>query len=324
MHIDELHARHGRRGKYSSRHRVGNVVEFQIEKNARSQLRHLADRFGSSGCEQLAANFEHADKIRHLPGEVQRCGQRVKIEGHNQAAAWMGVKGQGSGRARNILLLAFVGSVALGRQLHEFQPHLAHSRVDQADLSGYPIGYINFASLLVGTPVIDTYHFKLAVSRVDDAHPGVEGQVGVCRSQSLSAKGLPVGGPLAIEFRTIPTGIADPDLHGFDWFTQVGDERSFHDRCDEEHQRHPPDSSPSDEEWSLHSVFFSLQTFKKCSRKTALCQPKSVPNLSLISLIVLHLIVRTSAPKFLIIASLALGSAKLAVPTCTADAPTHI
>src|SRR5208337_4970225 len=102
MHIDELHARHGRRGKYSSRHRVGNVVEFQIEKNARSQLRHLADRFGSSGCEQLAANFEHADKIRHLLVEVQRCGQRVKIEGHNQAAAWMGVKGQGSGRARNI------------------------------------------------------------------------------------------------------------------------------------------------------------------------------------------------------------------------------
>src|SRR5208337_1810168 len=66
---------------------LGMSWNFRSRKTS-AQLRHLADRFGSSGCEQLAANFEHADQIRHLFGELQRCGQRVKIEGHNQAAAW--------------------------------------------------------------------------------------------------------------------------------------------------------------------------------------------------------------------------------------------
>src|SRR3974390_3469041 len=67
----------------------------------------------------------------------------------------------------------------LRRQLHQFQPHLAHPGVDQAYLPGYAIGYINFAPFLVGTPVIDTYQLKPAIAGVDDAHPGAKGQVRV-------------------------------------------------------------------------------------------------------------------------------------------------
>jgi hypothetical protein len=44
-------------------------VEFQIEKDTRSQLRHLPHRFRSRAGEQLQADFEHADKIGYLSGK---------------------------------------------------------------------------------------------------------------------------------------------------------------------------------------------------------------------------------------------------------------
>ena len=74
MNIHELHTRDRRRGKHRPRDCVGDVVEFQVEKNVRSQLRHLADGFGPRRSKELAANLEHADKIRHLLGELQRRG----------------------------------------------------------------------------------------------------------------------------------------------------------------------------------------------------------------------------------------------------------
>jgi len=40
---------------------------------------------------------------------------------------------------------------------------------------GLPDRIHQFRAFLVGTPIINTYHFKLTVTRVDDAHPGVEG-----------------------------------------------------------------------------------------------------------------------------------------------------
>src|SRR6266704_2624879 len=100
-------------------------------------------------------------------------------------------------------------------------------------------------------------------------------------------------------------------------------ERGFHHRSDEEHEKHPAERCPDHEESMSHSVCFVLQTTKKCSRKTSLCQLFSGANLPLISFKVNILarsrtFVRASTRR-----SLALGSATLAVPTCTADAPTE-
>jgi len=57
----------------------------------------------------------------------------------------MGVKGQGSGRAETVTS----GFRRLGRSLAAVASVPAapgSTRVDQANLSGYPIGYINFAA----------------------------------------------------------------------------------------------------------------------------------------------------------------------------------
>ena len=37
----------------------------------------------------------------------------------------------------------------------KFEPDLAHARMKQADLPGDAIGYINFASFLIRTSIID-------------------------------------------------------------------------------------------------------------------------------------------------------------------------
>jgi hypothetical protein len=39
--------------------------------------------------------------------------------------------------------------------VQKLQPDLADARMNQADLSGYAIGYINFASFLIRTSIID-------------------------------------------------------------------------------------------------------------------------------------------------------------------------
>jgi hypothetical protein len=49
----------------------------------------------------------------------------------------------------------------------KLQPNLADARMNQANLPGYPIGYINFASFLIGTSVVDANQFKLSGARVD-------------------------------------------------------------------------------------------------------------------------------------------------------------
>src|ERR1700741_2715752 len=125
----------------------------------------------------------------------------------------MSVEGQGSGQARRASLLAVVGRGVLRRQLHQFEPHLAHSRTDQTNLSGYPIGYINFAPFLVGTPVIDAHQLKLPVAGVDDADPGTKRQIRMRCRQALRIESLTVGGLLSIESGAIPAGVTDPYLN---------------------------------------------------------------------------------------------------------------
>src|SRR5579872_7298663 len=50
--------------------------------------------------------------------------------------------------------------------------------MDQANLPRDAIGYINFPSFLIGTPVIDTNQFKLAIPGVHDPHDGAKRRFG--------------------------------------------------------------------------------------------------------------------------------------------------
>ena len=72
MHIYKLHAGHCGRTEYGSRHGVGNVVKFQVKKNAVAERGNLFDGFGTSAGEKLAANLEHANQIGNFLRELQR------------------------------------------------------------------------------------------------------------------------------------------------------------------------------------------------------------------------------------------------------------
>src|SRR5260370_36651467 len=85
--------------------------------------------------------------------------------------------------------------------------------MDQADFPGDTIGYINFAPFLIGTPVIDTYHLKLAGPSIHDADHGSKRQVGVCRRQSLGIEDLAIGGPAAIEAGSLPASVTQPGFN---------------------------------------------------------------------------------------------------------------
>ena len=184
MHIHQLHARQRRGGQHCSRNGVRNVVEFQIQKDVRAKLRNLPHRLRSSSGEELAADLEHAYKIGDLFRRISEPWKGNQNPGLRSGCCVDGRQRSRFGARPECLILAFVALGALRRQLHQFQPHLAHSRVDQANLPGYAIGYINFASFLIGTPVINAHKLKFAVSGVHDPHPGTKGQVRVRGRQS--------------------------------------------------------------------------------------------------------------------------------------------
>ena len=75
----------------------------------------------------------------------------------------MGVEGHGFGDPD-----CSMGSV-FRRYVQQFQADLVHAGMDQPNLPGYAVGYINFPSFLIGTPVIDAYKFKLAVPGIHNA-----------------------------------------------------------------------------------------------------------------------------------------------------------
>src|SRR2546428_4578662 len=70
------------------------------------------------------------------------------------------------------------GSVFRGK-FQQFEPDLPHARMNQADFPGDTIGYINFATFLIGTPVIDTHQFEAAVSGVHYTDQRPKRQVGM-------------------------------------------------------------------------------------------------------------------------------------------------
>src|SRR2546430_17547705 len=90
--------------------------------------------------------------------------------------------------------------------------------MDQADFPGDTIGYINFASFLIGTPVIDPYYLKLAGPSIHNADHGPKRQVGVCRREGFGVEALAIGGFSPLETRGIPNGNNHPNLY---WLHKV-------------------------------------------------------------------------------------------------------
>src|SRR5712672_1841599 len=158
--------------------------------------------------------------------------------------------------------MAHERSVFLGN-LQKLQPDLADTRVDQTNFSGYAIGYINFASFLVRTAIIDAHQFKLPGARVDQAHDRTERKVGVGGGEGLAIKSLAVGRLAAVKFASIPAGIANPSLNRLGRFSLIGYERSFHHRRNEEHQWNPSNCSPDHEKWFFHKCCFYTTTSRK-------------------------------------------------------------
>src|SRR4029077_16903570 len=154
----------------------------------------------------------------------------------------------GDGHRRSLLFATPIASGSTPRrQFQQFEPDLAYARMDQANLSSYAIGYINFASLLVRTAVIDANQLELAGPRIHHSDHRPKRQVGVGCGQSFTVKMFAVGGFLAVEPWAIPTGITDPRLYRLYRIAQMGNQGSLQHGRDDEHQEHPAHCSPENE-----------------------------------------------------------------------------
>src|ERR1700739_928330 len=112
MHVEKLHSRHGCGREHRTCDSVRNIVEFQVQENAIAECGNLFHCFRPSAGKKLAADLEHANKVRDILGELQRRGQRIKVEGYNETAAGMSVEGHCFGDPRRSLGSAFLGTVS--------------------------------------------------------------------------------------------------------------------------------------------------------------------------------------------------------------------
>src|SRR2546430_9747877 len=99
--------------------------------------------------------------------------------------------------------------------------------MNQANLTGDSIGYINFTPFLIRTAVIDAYQFKLAVVGIHYADERPKGEVGVSRSECFGVEALAIGGLVAGETRAIPTGDSYPGLAPVHGLTQMRYDAGF-------------------------------------------------------------------------------------------------
>src|ERR1700730_4964824 len=95
----------------------------------------------------------------------------------------------------------------------------------QADFSSHAIGYINFASLLIGATVINTYYFKLSVPGVYYAHDRSKREVRVGCGQGLGVELFSIGRLLTIKIVPVPASVPYPSLDGCNWFVRPGYQR---------------------------------------------------------------------------------------------------
>src|SRR5580698_903937 len=137
--------------------------------------------------------------------------------------------------------------LALLGELQQLEPDLSDARVNQSDLPGDTIGYINFATLLIGSTIVDAHNFELAGPGVDDADDGPERKDRVSGGKRFGVELLAVGGFLTIELRPIPAGVANPSLDRLGRVAAVSYEGGLHRRSDEEHKGYPPECSPDKE-----------------------------------------------------------------------------
>src|SRR5882762_5138689 len=126
--------------------------------------------------------------------------------------------------------------------------------MDQADFPGDTIGYINFATLLIGTPVIDTNKLELAGAGVHHADQGPKRKVRMRGRQGFTVEGLTIRGLATVKARAVPAGIAHPGLNRLHRLVQMRHKGGLHRRSDEEHKRNPAERSPDHEKSMSHSV----------------------------------------------------------------------
>jgi len=203
VHVDELHAGHGCRGKHGASNGVGNVVEFQVEKNARAQCGNFLDGGGPAAVKSWLP-------ILNMPTRSATCcaNSAPWIENQNQArrsdCCGMGVE-----------VVVVIGDpdsfgVSASRQLQELEPYLAHAGMDQADFPGDTIGYINFAPFLIGPRSLirtnSNLPFRVFTTRTTEP----KGRLGCGGSEGFRVEALAIGGFAAIEPGAIPTGITPP------------------------------------------------------------------------------------------------------------------
>src|SRR5580700_8258893 len=139
------------------------------------------------------------------------------------------------------------GALALLRELQQLEPDLSDARVNQSNLPGDTIGYINFAALLIRTTVIDAHNFEFAGSGVHDANHGPERKDGMGGGKGLRVEPLAVGSLLTVKFGPVPAGVTYPGLDRLGRVAAVSHKGGLHRRGDQEHQGNPAESSPDKE-----------------------------------------------------------------------------
>src|SRR5271168_3154178 len=151
--------------------------------------------------------------ILNIPTRSATCFANFKAEdSESKSRATIRLLRGWASKGTFLLVIPIQPESVLLRQLHQLQPDLADARMNQADLPGDTIGYINFPSFLIGTPVIDTYQFKLPVPGIDHPDERTKGQVRVRGCQGLAVKPLPVRCLPAVELLAVPAGVANPCL----------------------------------------------------------------------------------------------------------------
>src|ERR1700682_2456369 len=107
--------------------------------------------------------------------------------------------------------------------------------MNQTNLLGETIGYINFAPFLVRTPVINSHNLEFPISWVHHPHHRPKWQMGMRRRQSLGVEMLSIGRLAPVETRSVPAGIASPSLNRLRSFREVSYQGSFHGGSNKEH-----------------------------------------------------------------------------------------
>src|SRR5260221_12412389 len=100
--------------------------------------------------------------------------------------------------------------------------------MDETQFPGDAIGYINFASFLIGTAVIDTYKFKFPGASVYDAHEGAERKMWVRGGEGFAVEDLAIVGVAAGEAGAHQNGLAYPGLDRFRSVAQYAANSAFH------------------------------------------------------------------------------------------------